>query len=79
MNLAVITFNGGKMPVKIYHEYLDSDRHFAFTDNNEVQNWWLADVIKIGYYYVSIGDIIMILGTLSMIIILGVNIYDKKK
>jgi hypothetical protein len=79
MNLTVITFNDGEMPVKIYHGYLDSDKHFAFQNNDEVHNWYLADVIKIDNYYVSIGDIMMILGTIFMVSILVIGTIKKHK
>lgn len=60
LNVSVMINNGSRMPVKTnYH--INSGTHFSFTDNQDVEFWYLPDVIQIGDRLVSIGDIGMLL------------------
>lgn len=61
INSHVVIINGGKMPVKTTNPNLKGvgfEKEFIiFQNNNEVKFWFLADIIKIGSAYISIGDI----------------------
>ncbi len=66
--------NGGKMPVLIDYE-LSSNRHFSYMDKNTVNYWYLTDIVYLGDYILSIGDILMISAFLSQIGLVIVSFY----
>jgi hypothetical protein len=67
MNFIVIVDNGGKMPVRgIY--IIDSDEHFYYENKEDVEKWYLSDIMNIGRAAFSIGDIFLLLGTVSFIL-----------
>lgn len=80
-NFHVMMSNGGKMPVQ--DDYLgDYDQHFSFQDKDEVNNYYLTDIIRTGNMMSSIGDWIMWI-TLSLMFIviykMSVKIYKEKE
>lgn len=81
-NTFVMTENECKMPVKLnYWGELDEE-HSAYYDNTQVKHHYLSDIFDVGNYIVSIGDILLIGGLGSFIIISAFNvkyIYDRKK
>lgn len=73
-NLAAISQNGGLMPVYSSTDY-SGPRHFSFSDPSEVNAFYLTDIIKIGYFYVSIGDIVMVLAAFVLFLVVGKRTY----
>lgn len=65
LNLAVISENGGRMPV-YFMEEVDSEKHFSFTNFEEVKFPYLSDIIHLEgkkyYANFSIGDILIVGG-----------------
>lgn len=69
-NLAVMLRNGGLMPV-YQCENLNSEFHYCFQDKAEVNNFLLTDWIHIkDFAWISIGDIVIFLGSISILIFL---------
>ena len=69
LNLLVLATNNGKMPVQVEPIYtVNSPRHFGFQDPNEVNNYYLTDIIDLGNCIYSFGDLVMILGIVLLII-----------
>lgn len=69
MQYLVVTNNGGKMPVKVDEYYIpsfESDEHFSFENDSEVEYPYLTDRIKINHlykskkYHISPGDFLVI-------------------
>lgn len=65
-NASVEYTNGGRMPV-FEKDYRDTEEHFSFNEWNEVSNPHLSDIIKIGNYIYSIGDLLMYIGGVLMV------------
>lgn len=63
-NFLVVTSNSGKMPVLSEYDLLTS-RHFTFTEENEVNYWFLSDVFRINIVYFSLGDILVFLSLIG--------------
>jgi len=61
-NLFVVNQNGGRMPV--YNSDLNTNKHFGYIDNGKIAYPFLSDIIKIGDYIFSIGDIFIIFSIL---------------
>ena len=66
-NFAVITENGGKMPVLLDKEYnVTFPEHFFFTEFSEVHHPYLADIfgpVNDEYFWrFSIGDVLQLTG-----------------
>lgn len=77
MNLLAISDNGGRMPVKDLG--YETDRHFSFEENSEVKYWFFSDIIYIGNYIASIGDIGMVIGVILSGIFCFLNMKDYIK
>ena len=66
MNFTVIVDNGGKMPV--YDMYVgDIDKHFTYYDKEDIKWWYFSDIWGIGRMMFSVGDIFLVLGSISFI------------
>ncbi len=73
-NFLAVLENGGRMPVQgIPATY---EKHFAFEDKDEVNFYYFTDIIKIRNYYVSIGDIILLMGAMVLVLAL---VYECNK
>jgi len=72
-NQFVIYHNNNKMPVYADWGYTNSIEHFIYTNISQVNYFLLTDIIPIEYKNregrISIGDILMISGILSQIIL----------
>jgi len=84
MNLTVIVFNGGQMPVYFGEGgEVDSKYHFAYTDAEKINYYFLSDLFesKIGNKYLrfSIGDIFILGGFLGLFKLGLFGIYNKIK
>jgi len=77
-NMLVISFNDGKMPVYTMNP-VSSQKHFQFTDFNQVLYPYFSDIINIKGIIFSIGDIIIYLSFLGMFITIILHIYSKRK
>ena len=67
-NFEAIMSNGGKMPVQTDFNY-ETEEHFSFQDKDEVNNYYLTDIIKTGNMTSSIGDWIMWISFLLMFMV----------
>ena len=82
LNIAVIMFNGLKMPVyfsKGENIFINSEFHFPFTNFNQVVYPFLADIINLGFGKFSIGDVLLFGGVLGMIIMAFQEVLIKLK
>ena len=77
MNFVVIVENSGKMPVLSAFIY-ETDEHFSYQEKSEIEYWFLSDMIEFQGSVSSIGDIIMILGFLSVMGIILVSLITKR-
>ena len=71
MNLGAMAINGGKMPVQGDTPLVNENTHFLFQDKDEVEGYYLTDIVGFGRYKWSIGDLIVI-PTLIFIVLYGV-------
>ena len=79
-NTIVKESNGGRMPVYMEYE-MSSDRHFSYFDKTSVNHWYFTDIIELGDYMASFGDILMFLGgglTLGVVITSFYMIFTNK-
>jgi len=67
MQFQVMVSNGGLMPVESYYSGEIDEEHFAFKNKEEIKFYWYADIIGIGNYKASLGDLFMITG-ISLVI-----------
>ena len=77
-NFVAVSTNHGKMPVKEFLSY-ETNTHFSYQENWEVNHWYFTDIIDLKYYIVSIGDVLMVLGLSSTIILLIKYVFYKTK
>jgi hypothetical protein len=71
-NFLAVVGNNGKMPV--YSFYANDDKHFGYSDNNEINHPYLTDKLRvIPNYICSIGDLIMIFAVLGMFVTVFIN------
>lgn len=69
MNFGVIIHNEGKMPVYSSQNYTTKE-YFSFQNFSEVRYPHFADVIRVGSYVMSIGDVIIYFAFLFLIYVL---------
>lgn len=60
LNFIVMEQNGGRMPVKSNFYGAISEKHLAFQENDQVEFYFLGDIIDLRFMQVSIGDLIII-------------------
>mgnify|MGYP001586939307 CR=1 FL=1 len=82
LNLGVQLLNGGKMPVLISADVELEGRHFAFQEKDEVERYYLTDIIPLGAplgktIKWSIGDFFVVISSVSIIIYGGTSSYDE--
>ena len=78
LNVAAIASNGGKMPVYTNLDY-NSSTHFTFQDKNEVNKFFLTDIIKIGGVYHSLGDFFIYVGIVFLFFLLLQSFITKSR
>jgi hypothetical protein len=62
--------NDCRMPVQGEGELvMGYERHFTFTNPEDVNFYYLTDIIKIGRAVISIGDLLLVLGAISLVTI----------
>lgn len=61
MNAFTSKYNNNKMPVLTNYHFEDNT-HFSYQDKSKVKLWIFSDIIPIGEYMYSIGDILLYLG-----------------
>jgi hypothetical protein len=59
LNYLCLGFNKGKMPV---YRGQKTIIHEPFKDKKEVRLWFLSDILDLGLWKVSIGDVISLVG-----------------
>lgn len=77
-NFVAISNNHGKMPVKLSLSY-ETDTHFSYQENLEVEYWYFTDIIDLKYYIISIGDVLMVLGGTGVMVLLIRYVFYKTK
>jgi len=75
LNFRVVAGNKGRMPVYASF-YYDTDEHFTYQNKSEVNYWFLSDIIYLFKGYWSLGDMLMIGGVISIIILNGLVFYN---
>lgn len=79
MNMAAITFNGGKMPVLTSYDINDK-MYFSTLDEDELNYPQLVDRINFfDMYIASIGDLVMLFSGLCVILLSGYTLYKQIK
>lgn len=76
LNSWVIEGNNGKMPFIADYNYIDKE-YFSFNMTNKPRFWIFSDVIDIGDYILSIGDVLLYLGATIVIFFLALYEYVK--
>ena len=64
MNITVKMSNDWKMPVfnsNIYSSF-ETEKHFSYSDKNEISFWYFSDIIEFKTKIASIGDIFIFAG-----------------
>ena len=83
MNLTAQSKNGGRMPVLSNYDYLDysnaGDNHFPYQDKDEVNVWYLTDIIQIPNGVWSVGDFILIISAVLLSLFGGDFIIEEIK
>jgi len=69
LNMSVIIFNDSKMPVYFYQEETHdvSEDYIAFNNFDEVRYGYLGDIFKISRLKFSLGDVLVVVGGISLI------------
>ena len=81
MNLGVVTKNGCRMPVKADFELTTQQlvTHFDYSDNSEVNFWYLTDIFNFKTSrwssWWSIGDFVIIFGFLYSLYGTAITLY----
>jgi len=81
LNAYAIMNNDCKMPVYFSEYQFVSNRHFSYTDFNQVNSPILTDIIKIPLnydHYISIGDVLIYISFPLVIINFIVYLFRKK-
>lgn len=65
-NLAVITFNGGRMPVFTSNN-IDTGTHFSFQNFDDVNYPFLADILSLNFIIFSVGDFLIVVSFIGMV------------
>ena len=61
MNMTVVSYNEGRMPVYSSDFFQSDNTHFTFNNPSEVNMPYLADIFNFqGWIYYSVGDILLI-------------------
>lgn len=68
LNVIAVSSNGGKMPVYTKDSLEEGKKHFYFSDKNEVNEFYLTDIIRIKKAYFSIGDLTSWISAIFIII-----------
>lgn len=71
-NYVAINTNDCKMPIKLSYSTYDKE-YVSFTDNSEVNHWYLSDILHIGNMMYSIGDLIMY-SAIAIMAFCGINL-----
>lgn len=65
LNLIAVTSNENRMPV-LTENFIDTKTHYNYTQKNEVQKWYLTDIINLkgknNILHLSIGDLLLLIG-----------------
>ncbi len=81
-NVTAVEGNSCRMPVKS-QSFINTDTHFAFIENWEVEYWYFSDIFKLRlpnhYLYYSIGDVLIVVGILYYIYLLCCIVNYKNK
>ena len=62
LNVSAVAYNDGRMPVynpENKYGNLNTTYHFSFQNFEDIKKPFLVDVIRIGFYQYSVGDLIM--------------------
>jgi len=80
-NFIVRVTNAGKMPVTMYAGFIPADEAYRYisTFGNNVKLYALSDCIRIGSWYVSIGDLLLAIGWVLIVIVNAILLAKKYK
>ena len=90
MNYTAKFYNNGKMPVKFDSYSFETNRHFSYSNKEEVNFWFLSDIYPASFGTFSIGDYFLFLGaigslftflfmSLHIFLVLKNNIFPRPK
>ena len=83
LNMSVIVFNDGKMPV--FMKATESipqgleDSYLVIEDKEDINYYYLGDILYIKSLKFSIGDVLMVFGIFGILIMLTQGIFIKLK
>jgi len=80
-NCIVKVANAGKMPVTMYAGFIPADQAYRYisTFGNNVKLCALSDCIRIGSWYVSIGDLLLAIGWVLFVMVNAILLVRKYK
>src|SRR5208283_1225675 len=80
-NFIVRGFNAGKMPVTMDADLIPADLAYRYisTFGNSVKFYALSDCIRIGSWYISIGDLLLAIGWVLFVIVNAILLVKKYK
>src|SRR3972149_3653203 len=78
LNLTALYNNGGKMPVLTESKY-SNPTHFSYQDKDEIELWFLTDIISIRNSVFSIGDFLIIFSGITISYYSVIFIKDRIK
>ena len=79
--MAVAT-NDGKMPVLVAGYSYEDNTHKLVNSKEEINSFYLADIISVGDLYFSIGDILIVcgcVGTFALVFNQSIKYYREKR
>ena len=78
-NLAVLSTNDGKMPVRSFFNG-EGENHIFYEDITQASKWIFSDLIGFkDYILISIGDLLVFFGVGYLFVMLGKRGYQKIK
>ena len=86
LNFMAVINNKGKMPVLFSDYQFEFERHFSFSNCDEIRYCYLTDIFTIAEYHFSVGDFFITASLLTEIVIavkiwsvkLKLKIFEKK-
>lgn len=82
LNLTVVNNNRCRMPVYTESYFVNDNKHFTFTEKEQVNYFFLTDIIHVYFVmesYNSIGDVLIYSGSVSFFFFMMKFIFYKEK
>jgi len=81
LNFIVRAANAGKMPVTMDAGFIPTDLTYKYisTFGNSIKLYTLSDCIRIGSWYISIGDLLLAIGWVLFVMVNAILLVRKYK